>query len=67
MDPITHTLIATGLLFVAYHIGHWLGFNRGEMHAYISLCIRIKAVEISINEDTDEVILTYEDGREVTL
>lgn len=69
MDAMTHTLVATGLLFVAYVAGrfveHWKLTDRlDEAHAdHIArfLC-KIDAVGIEIDLEEETMIVEYSDG-----
>ena len=55
MDPVHHTLISTGLLYVAYKIGRVLGtksgFALGEASVLIMLAQSLNADKIDIDEE----------------
>lgn len=69
MDPMTHTLVATGLLFGAYAAGRViehckLSDRLSHAHAdHIArfLC-KIDAVGIEIDIEDDTMIVEYSDG-----
>jgi len=63
MDGMTHTIIATGLLFVAFWVGKFLGRREGELYVWDIIGNIFDAVKIEINE-SGEMIVTDIDGRE---
>lgn len=63
MDATTHTLIATGLLFAAYHVGKFMGYKKGISEVWEGLLFAFKAQSIEINEDNDVYVTTL-DGKE---
>ena len=69
MEPWLHTLIATGLLAIAFYLGRFVE-NRdliqelGSLHAehITRFLIYIEATSIDIDIDEDTMIITFEDG-----
>ena len=65
MDGITHTIIATGLLYASYQLGYY--FGRGEGHRDIIQTILevFDASGMEINEDGDFMITKDGNTRKV--
>ena len=63
MDPYVHTVISTGLLYVAFRIGRWKGAKDGELIFWNSLINIFKAKAIEITDDGD-MIVTDMNGNE---
>jgi hypothetical protein len=63
MDPYVHTAIATGMLFVAYQVGKYLGRREAGKEIWFGLLDVFNAKKIEINED-GEFMVTDFDGRE---
>lgn len=55
MDPTTHTIIATVLLYIAYKVGDYFGTKRGfalgEASVLILLMSTLKGDKIDIDEE----------------
>lgn len=62
MDAITHTIIATVMLYVSYQVGKWFGNKEGEDHVWNIIGSVFNAKKIEINED-EEFIVTDIDGK----
>lgn len=67
MDPVLHTIVATGLMFCCYSAGHWFGFKRGEFEGLLRLCMTIDAIGIEIDEDEGTVTIERKDGTKTEL
>ena len=63
MDPTTHTILSTALLFVAYKVGRHFGYRDGLIDVWVSLLSVFKAKKMVINEN-DELIITDNNGKE---
>ena len=61
MDPYIHTLIATGMVAIAYYTGWHFGTKQGHKEIVGHLMNVWKAVDMEIAEDGEISILT-EDG-----
>jgi hypothetical protein len=62
MDPLTHTIIAVGLIAVAYYIGRYLGQKQGEIDMWSSLAFLLGASHIDVYKEEGTVVITYPDG-----
>lgn len=63
MDPTTHTILSTALLFVAYKVGRHFGYRDGLVDVWSSLLSIFNAKKMVIN-DNDELIITDKNGNE---
>lgn len=63
MDPTTHTILSTALLFVAYKVGRHFGYRDGLVDVWASLLSVFNAKKMVIN-DNDELIITDKNGNE---
>lgn len=69
MDAYTHTIIATGLIAIAFYAGKWFqdivtSQVLGHIHAdhIARLLGKIDAVGIEIDFEDDTMIVEYKDG-----
>lgn len=64
MDSITHTLIATSLMFLTYLLGRYLGYKKGEEEGSQNIMtlfmLALGVSRLEINEDT-KVILAFDE------
>jgi|TARA_A200000159_G_scaffold141639_1_gene144633 hypothetical protein len=63
MDGITHTIIATGLMFASYYAGNFFGRRKGEMYVWDIIGNIFNAAKIEITEN-GELIITDMNGNE---
>jgi len=63
MDALTHTLIATGCIAVAFYAGHFFGHREGRIAAWLHLCLKLGASGILVSEE-GTITVQYPDGTE---
>lgn len=63
MDGMLHTIIATGMLFVAYSAGKFFGRREGELYVWDIIGNIFNAAKIEITE-LGELIITDMNGNE---
>jgi hypothetical protein len=63
MDGITHTIIATGLMFASYYAGNFFGYRKGEMYVWDIIGNIFNATKIEVTEN-GELVITDMNGNE---
>ncbi len=63
MDGLTHTIIATALLFVAFYAGKFFGRREGEFYVWDIIGNIFNAAKIEVTEN-GELIITDMNGNE---
>lgn len=63
MDALTHTIVATGIIGIAFYIGKYLGHREGRIASWLHLCYMLGASGIDIDED-GTITIQYPDGTE---
>lgn len=66
MDALTHTLTATGLIACAFYVGQYFGTRQGRIQAWLHLCWKLGATNLTVDED-GAITLQYPDGTEETI
>lgn len=61
MDPYVHTAIATGMLFVAYHIGKYIGGKEAGKEIWFGLLEVFNAKRIEINDKGEFMVTDFDD------
>jgi len=62
MDPYVHTAIATGMLFVAYQVGKYLGRKEAGHDIWFGLLDVFNAKRIEINEEGEFLVTDHNDN-----
>lgn len=65
MDPILHTVIATGLMFASYKAGEHFGKNEGYHNIIQTLLQCFRADSLEITEDADFFVTVDGETRKV--
>jgi ABC-type polysaccharide/polyol phosphate transport system ATPase subunit len=66
MDSVTHTLIATALMFLTYLLGRYLGFKKGEeegtQNVMMLFMLTLGVTRLEINEENKSILAFDEKG-----
>ena len=65
MDPILHTIIATGLMYISYLTGRHFGRSEGHKDVIQTILEVFNATGMEINEDGDFLVTTEKETRKV--
>ena len=61
MDPYVHTVIATGMLFITFHIGKRFGRKEAGQEIWFGLLDVFNAKKIEINEEGEFLVTDHND------
>ena len=59
MDAVTHTIIATALLFCSYFVGTKTGFRRGVVDAFSTIGHSLNVQHVLVEEDEEGEVDIY--------